>query len=50
MEQNFSEFFKLKLQQLISDPSIFVSKVLIIAIYVDDIIIVGREIQIIVDS
>ncbi len=44
MEQNFSEFFKLKLQQLISDLCIFVSKVLIIAIYVDDIIIVGREI------
>ncbi len=40
---------KLEFQQLISDPCIFVSKVLIIAIYVDDIIIIGREIQIIVD-
>ena len=40
---------KLKFQQLITDTCIFVNKDLIIAIYVDDIVIIGRKNQIIVD-
>jgi hypothetical protein len=39
----------LKFQQLINDTGIFVNKDLIIAIYVDDIVIIGRKNHIIVD-
>jgi hypothetical protein len=39
----------LKFQQLITDTCIFVNKDLIIAIYVDDIVIIGRKNHIIVD-
>jgi hypothetical protein len=39
----------LKFQQLITDTCIFVYKDLIIAIYVDDIVIIGRKNHIIVD-
>ena len=40
---------ELEFQQLIKDTCIFVNKDLIIAIYVDDIIIIGKKSQVIVD-